>query len=56
MTWLGAFVGLVFIGCYTGMLLGARLEGNQGKLLQWGCWLIACVLITICHLMAPQAT
>ena len=55
MTLFGAFVAIVFLGCYPGMMLGTRMEGKQGKFLQWGCWLLALTLITICHMMAPQS-
>jgi hypothetical protein len=55
MTLFGAFVAIVFLGCYAGMMLGTRMEGKQGKFLQWGCWLLALTLITICHMMAPQS-
>ncbi len=56
MTLVGALVSIVFLACYAGTMLGTRIEGPRGKMLQWGCWLIACLLIVICHLMAPQAT
>ena len=50
----GMFVAMVFVGCYVGMMYSTRIEGARGKILQWGCWLTALILILICYLIVPQ--
>ena len=53
MTILGALVGLIFMGCYLGMAASTGMEGPRAKAVQWGCWLLACVVMLICYSIAP---
>ena len=54
MTFWGALVGLVFTACYIGMTYSTSLKGTRSKAVQWGCWLIACVVILMCYSISPS--
>ena len=54
MTIWGAQVGVVFVVCYVGMLVSTGLAGHRSKALQWGCWLVACVVMLICYSITPD--
>ena len=52
MTFWGALVGLIFVVCYVGMTYSTGLPAPRSKILQWGCWLAACVVMLICYSLA----
>lgn len=54
MTIWGALVGLIFVACYVGMAVSTGLEGSKGKAVQWGCWLVAFVVMMICYSLTPN--
>lgn len=54
MTAYGVLIAIAFLACYLGMLITAKSESTRGRIIQWGCWLLAVVLILICHLMTPD--
>ena len=54
MTIWGALVGLIFVTCYLGMALSTGMEGVRSKALQWGCWLLACIVMLICYSLTPN--
>ena len=49
----GALVALVFVACYLGMAVSTGMEGTKAKAVQWGCWLVAVVVMLICYSIAP---
>tara|TARA_B100000700_G_C14460453_1_gene585863 strand:- start:166 stop:339 length:174 start_codon:yes stop_codon:yes gene_type:complete len=54
MTLVGALVGLIFVACYLGMAVSTGMEGSKAKAVQWGCWLVACVVMLICYSITPD--
>jgi len=52
MTIWGLLVGLIFAACYLGMTYSTGLSGLRSKIVQWGCWLLACVIMLICYSIA----
>ena len=54
MTIWGALVGLIFVACYLGMAASTGMQGPRAKLVQWGCWAVACVVMLICYSITPS--
>lgn len=54
MTIWGALVGLIFVACYLGMAVSTGMEGAKAKAVQWGCWMVAVVIMLICYSIAPS--
>ena len=55
MTIWGAIVGIIFVVCYVGMTYSTSLVGVKSKAVQWGCWLLACLVMLACYSISPSA-